>query len=111
MQLGDARSGKLADNLTGFGRTLRRAGIAVDSARMALASEALTLVDLGRRDDVGAALEAVLVSQQRDRDVFRELFDVYFRDPAIANKLLAQMLPSADGKAEVPKGRPRVRDA
>ena len=35
MQLGDARSGKLADNLTGFGRTLRRAGIAVDSARMA----------------------------------------------------------------------------
>ena len=111
MQLGDARSGKLADNLTGFGRTLRRAGIAVDSARMALASEALTLVDLGRRDDVGAALEAVLVSQQRDRDVFRELFDVYFRDPAIANKLLAQMLPSTDGKAEVPKGRPRVRDA
>jgi uncharacterized protein len=111
MQLGDARSGKLADNLTGFGRSLRRAGIPVDSARMALASEALTLVDLGRREDVGAALEAVLVSQARDRDVFRELFEVYFRDPAIANKLLAQMLPSADGKSDVPKGRPRVRDA
>ncbi len=111
MQLGDARSGKFADNLTGFGRTLRRAGIAVDSARMALASDALALVGLARREDVGAALEAVLVSLERDRDVFRELFDAFFRDPAIANKLLAQMLPSADGRAEPPKGRPRVRDA
>ena len=36
-QLGDARSGKLADNLTGFGRALRRAGVPLDAARMALA--------------------------------------------------------------------------
>jgi uncharacterized protein with von Willebrand factor type A (vWA) domain len=43
--------------------------------------------------------------------VFRELFDSYFRDPAIANKLLAQMLPSAEGRAEPAKGRPRVREA
>ena len=31
-QLGDARTGKLADNLSGFGRTLRRAGVRVDAA-------------------------------------------------------------------------------
>ena len=31
MQPGDARRGKFADNLTGFGRSLRRAGIPVDS--------------------------------------------------------------------------------
>ena len=111
MQPGDASSGKLADNLTGFGRSLRRAGITLDSARMALASEALMLVDLGRRDDVGAALEAVLISRQRDREVFRELFDVYFRDPAIANRLPAPMPPDADGKADAPQARPRVRDA
>ena len=37
MQLGDARSGKLADNIAGFGRALRRAGVRVDSARIALA--------------------------------------------------------------------------
>ncbi len=111
MRLGDARSGKLADNLTAFGRSLRRAGIAVDSARMALAIEALMLVDLGHRDDVCAALESVLVSQERDRDVFRELFGAFFRDPAIANKPLAQMLPSTDGRLDTPKGRPRVQDA
>lgn len=111
MQAGDARGGKLAENLTGFGRSLRRAGIALDSARMALASEALMLVDLGRRDDVGAALEAVLISQQRDRDVFRELFDAYFRDPASAGWPLAPAPPGADRRAAPPRGRARVRDA
>jgi uncharacterized protein with von Willebrand factor type A (vWA) domain len=78
---------------------------------MALATEALLLVGLGQRDDAGAALEAVMVSREQDRAVFRELFDAYFRDPAIANKLLAQMLPSAEGRAEPSKGRPRVREA
>lgn len=109
--LGDARSGKLADNIAGFGRALRRAGLRVDSARIALAQEAAQLVDLGRRDDLGAAMEAVLVSRERDRGVFRELFDAWFRDPEVAHKLLAQMLPSAEGKAEPARRRPRVSEA
>jgi len=36
---------------------------------------------------------------------------VYFRNPEVANKLLGQMLPSAEGKAEPSKRRPRVREA
>jgi len=36
---------------------------------------------------------------------------VYFQDPKVANKLLAQLLPSAEGKAEPSKRRPRVREA
>ena len=111
MQLGDARSGKFADNLSSFGRTLRRAGVRVDSARLALAAQATLAVGLAAREDVSAALEAVMVSREQDRLVFRELFDAYFRDPALANKLLAQMLPSAEGKAEPSKRRPRVREA
>lgn len=111
MLLGDARSGKLAANITGFGRALRRAGVRTDSARIALAQEAAMLVDVGDKADLGAAMEAVLVSREQDRMVFRELFDVYFRDPEVANKLLSQLLPSAEGKAEPSKRRPRVREA
>jgi uncharacterized protein with von Willebrand factor type A (vWA) domain len=111
MQLGDARSGKLTANLVGFSRTLRRAGVRIDSARMALAVDAVQMVGLGAKDDVSAALETVLVSREQDRMVFREVFDAYFRDPEIAQKLLAQMLPSAEGKAEPSKRRPRVREA
>lgn len=111
MQLGDARSGKLADNLTGFGRALRRSGVRVDSARIALAGQAAQMVGLASKRDLAAALEAVMVSREQDRLVFRELFDAYFRDPAVASKLLAQLLPSAEGKAEPSPRRPRVSEA
>ncbi|WP_198968621.1 vWA domain-containing protein [Xylophilus sp. ASV27] len=111
MQLGDARSGKLADNIAGFGRTLRRAGVPTDSARVALACEAALVVGVADRSDLRAALEAVLVQRAQDIAVFRELFDAYFRDPEIAHKLLAQMLPRAEGRADPPKRRPRVREA
>ena len=109
--LGDARSGKLADNIAGFGRALRRAGLRVDSSRIALAQEAAQLVGVGDKGDLRAAMEAVLVSREQERDVFRELFEAFFRDPGIANKLLAQMLPSAQGEAEASKRRPRVSEA
>lgn len=99
-QLGDVRSGKLAGNITAFGRALRRAGVRTDAMRIALAAEAATLVGVESRLDLSAAMEAVMVSREQDRMVFRELFDAWFRDPELANKLLAQMLPSAEGKAE-----------
>lgn len=110
MLLGDARSGKFAENLAAFGRTLRRAGLRVDSARIALAQEAAAAVGVDTRADLGAALEAVFVSRESDRAVFRELFEAFFRDPQVAHKLLAQMLPSAQGPAGARK-RPRVAEA
>ena len=111
MQLGDARTGKLADNITGFGRALRRAGVRTDSARIALAQQAAQLVGVSSKEDLGAAMEAVMVSREQDRMVFREMFDAYFRDPQIAGKLLAQMLPSGKERATPDKRRPRVREA
>jgi uncharacterized protein with von Willebrand factor type A (vWA) domain len=110
-QLGDVRSGKLAGNITAFGRALRRAGVRTDAMRIALAAEAAALVGVESRLDLSAAMEAVMVSREQDRMVFRELFDAWFRDPELANKLLAQMLPSAEGKAEPSRRRPRVREA
>lgn len=111
MLLGDSRSGKLADNITAFGRTLRRAGVRVDSSRIALAADAALAVGLGSKADVSAAMEAVMVNREQDRMVFRELFDTFFRNPEVAQKLLSQLLPSAEGKAEPSKRRPRVREA
>ncbi|MBI5276228.1 MAG: VWA domain-containing protein [Burkholderiales bacterium] len=111
MQLGDSRAGKFADNIAGFGRALRRAGVRMDSSRISLAQQAASLVGVKRKDDLSAAMEAVMVSREQDREVFRELFDVFFRDPKVAHKLLAQMLPSAESKAEPVKRRPRVQEA
>ena len=110
MQLGDARSGKLPDNIIGFGRALRRAGVPVDSQRMALAIESATLVGLDRREDLHAALQAILVSRQQDLQVFNELFDALFRNPELAQQLLAQMLPKVR-EAQAPRRKARVQEA
>lgn len=106
---GDARSGKLAANLVGFCRALRRAGLCVDAQRMALAQQSLGLVGLAR-EDMAAALEAVLVSRAQDRGVFREMFAAYFRNPEVAQQLLTQLLPRAP-EAVAPCRRPRVQEA
>ena len=110
MVLGNALQDKLADNVLGFCRTLRRAGLPVDSRRIALAQEALGLVEIGERDQVRAALEAVLVSRPEDRAVFYELFDAVFRNPEMAKQLMAQLLPS-NKAADLPKRRPRSQEA
>ncbi|MFZ2737879.1 MAG: VWA domain-containing protein [Burkholderiaceae bacterium] len=111
MQLGDARAGKFTDNFGAFGRALRRAGLVLDISRMALATQAMLAVGLNERADVSAALEATLVSREQDRLVFRELFDAFFCDPDLGQKLLTQMLANNQGLAESSKKRPRVREA
>ena len=110
MQLGDARSGKLPDNITGFGRALRRAGVPVDSSRIALAIDAVRLVGVERKDDLHAALKAVLVSRQEDTEVFDQLFDALFRNPELAQQLLAQMLPQVR-QGQPPSRKARVQEA
>lgn len=110
MQLGDARSGKLPDNLTGFGRALRRAGVPVDSSRLALAIDAARLCGLDQREDLKSALRAVLVSRQQDLGVFDELFDALFHNPDMAQQLLAQMLPKVR-EAPAVRRKPRVQEA
>ncbi len=110
MILGDARSGKLPDHITAFGRALRRAGVPVDSSRMALAITATQTVGVERKDDLRAALEAVLVSRQQDLGVFGEMFDAFFRNPELAQQLLSQMLPKA-AKAHPVRRKARVQEA
>lgn len=110
MQLGDARSGKLPENITGFGRALRRAGVPVDSSRIALAIDAVRWVGIERKGDLHAVLKAVLVSRQQDSEVFDQLFDALFRNPELAQQLLAQMLPKVR-QAAPPSRKARVQEA
>lgn len=110
-QLGDSRVGKMADNIVGFGRALRRAGLPMDSERIGLALESVALVGVEDKQDFRAALETTMVCRQQDLDVFRQLFDAYFRNPELTQQLLAQMLPKTSESAPAPKRRARVQEA
>ena len=78
--LGDARSGKFAENLVGFGRALRRAGVQIDSSKIALATRAAQIVGLGNKHHLSAALQSVLISEQQDLAIFSDLFAAYFTE-------------------------------
>jgi uncharacterized protein with von Willebrand factor type A (vWA) domain len=111
MQLGDARVGKMADNIVGFARTLRRAGFPMDSERISVALESALLIGLEDKQDFRAALEATMVCRQQDLEVFDQLFDAYFRNPELTQQLLAQMLPKTTEAAPSPKRRARTQEA
>lgn len=108
--LGDARSGKFAENVVGFGRLLRRAGLPVDAERIAISLQAVKAISLQSKEDLCWALESVLVSREEDRMVFYELFEAMFRNPEVAKQLLAQLLPSAKDQ-DRPRRRPRSQEA
>ncbi|MEY3923320.1 MAG: hypothetical protein RI915_967 [Pseudomonadota bacterium] len=111
MLLGDARSGKLSENITGFARALRRAGLPVDAHRIGLAIEATTHVGLANKDDLSATLRACLVNRQEDLLVFDQMFSVFFKDPELTRQLLSQLLPQAPKAPTGIHRKPRVLEA
>lgn len=64
-----------------FGRLLRRLGLDVHTGRMLDASEALTHMDLGSRDQVFHTLRALLVHRHEDLEVFERAFEAFWRPP------------------------------
>jgi uncharacterized protein with von Willebrand factor type A (vWA) domain len=111
MLLGDARSGKLSDNITGFARALRRAGLPIDASRISLAIESTDLIGIERKDDLSSALQACLVSRQEDLVVFDQMFAAFFRDPELTRQLLSQLLPKAPTATPGVPRKSRVQEA
>ncbi len=95
----------------GLGRVLRRAGVAVDSSRIALGLQALTLIDVSQRDEVCHALEATWLSQAEDRPIFHAVFDAYWAALHQSHQPDAQGLGLALGQAQPTSFKQRVQDA
>ncbi len=70
---------RLLAEAVGFGRALRSAGLAVDLGAAMDFARALSLVDLGRRDQVHDAGEAVFVRRRDDREVYDRVFTQFWR--------------------------------
>ncbi|MEO7057021.1 MAG: VWA domain-containing protein, partial [Caldimonas sp.] len=73
----------LADNVVHFARILRGAGMAVGPDRVLAALEAIEAVGLGRRDDVHAALAAVMLDRHEQQPLFDAAFAAFWRDPKL----------------------------
>ncbi|MBC4018473.1 VWA domain-containing protein [Siccirubricoccus deserti] len=102
----------LAANILAFGRLLRRAGVPVGSTEGLAAMEALSLVDIGDRRQVHAALRAVMVRRREHFPVFDQAFLLFWRDPEAGRNAAAMAL--MDGmkeQAKPPPGSRRLAEA
>jgi uncharacterized protein len=70
---------RLLHEAVGFGRALRAAGLHVDLGAAIDYARALPLVDVGEREQVRAAGEAVFVRRRDDRPTYDAVFDRWWR--------------------------------
>jgi uncharacterized protein with von Willebrand factor type A (vWA) domain len=90
----------LAENVVHFARLLRNAGLAVGPDRVLAGLEAMEAVGLGRRDDVHAALSAVMLDRHEQQALFDDAFAAFWRDPKLLEQLMAQLLPKISGRGD-----------
>lgn len=84
---------RLADNVMHFGRVLREAGLPVGTDRIAAALQALQAGGLEHREDFRATLAACLIGHHEHRLLFDHAFELFWRDPDIAGRMMAMLLP------------------
>jgi len=90
----------LADNLVHFSRVLRAAGLQAGPDRVLAAIAAVEAVGLERREDVRAALAAVMLDRHEQQVLFDAAFDTFFRDPKLLEQMMYLMLPKIAGRGE-----------
>ncbi len=107
----DSATGFIADNIVGFARALRLAGVPVGPGAVIDALNALQLIDLGQRADVFTTLQSIFVKRHEHALVFRQAFELFFRvDEEWKNMLDSIPLPENAQKPPPPASR-RVQEA
>lgn len=88
----------LATNVMHFTRILREAGLPLGTRSTLDALACVEVAGIETRQDLKAALRAVLVSRSDHLVLFDTAFELFWRDPDIAAKMMAALLPEVSGR-------------
>ncbi|MCB1394894.1 MAG: VWA domain-containing protein [Rhodobacter sp.] len=91
---------KLVENLTHFARALRKAGLPVGPGRVLTAIEAVAVAGFSAKPDFYWTLHACFVNRPEERQVFAQVFRLFWRDPRYMEHMMAMLLPSVRGVQE-----------
>jgi uncharacterized protein len=90
-----------------FARLLRAAGLRIGPDRVVDCVQALEIAGppdhLLRRDDWYWTMSAVLLSRQEQRPIFDQAFQIFWRDPKLAERMMQVLLPKTHGRAAKPE--------
>ena len=89
--------GKLAANITHFARALRRAGLKIGPGRVVDALRAVAAAGFSQKADFFWTLHASFVSRPEERQVFEQIFRLYWRDPRFLEHMMSLMVPQVKG--------------
>ena len=95
-------SGRLAENVMHFARVLRAAGLPIGPASVLDAIAALTVAGVERREDWYATMACIFVKRREHRPLFDQAFYIFWRDPALLEKMMGLLLPQAHGQSPPP---------
>jgi hypothetical protein len=105
----DTSPSLLAANVMHFARLLRRAGLPVGPAETLAAQQALTRVDIGNRTEVRTALRTTMIHRHEQQEVFDYAFNLFWRDPTIAEQAVAMALLEAQKDIKPDRPPPAAR--
>lgn len=107
----DPPTGHIADNVVGFARALRAAGLPVGPGSVIDAMNALQAIEIGNRADVYTTLESIFVKRHEHALIFGQAFDLFFRAAEEWKHMLDSVpLPEHARKKPPPASR-RVQEA
>jgi uncharacterized protein with von Willebrand factor type A (vWA) domain len=92
--------GKLVHNIMWFARALRKAGLPVGPGRVVDAIRAVEAVGFSQKNDFYWTLHACFVSKPEEREVFTQVFRLYWRDPRYLEHMISMLTPSVRGVQE-----------
>jgi uncharacterized protein with von Willebrand factor type A (vWA) domain len=104
-------TGAMADNVTGFARALRAAGLPVGPGAVLDALSALEAIDIGKRADVFTTLEAIFVKRREHALIFAQAFDLFFRAAEEWKSMLDSVPLPEQAKKKPPPASRRVQEA
>jgi hypothetical protein len=106
-----APSGNIADNVVGFARALRAAGMPVGPGAVIDAMNALQLIEIGNRGDVFTTLESIFVKRHEHALIFKQAFNLFFRAAEEWKSMLDSVPLPAHARKKPPPGSRRVQEA
>ena len=103
--------GKFVANITHFARALRVAGLPVGPGRVADAIRAVEVAGFTDKRDFYWTLHACFVSRPEHREVFAQIFRLFWRDPQYLENMMALLAPAMRGVQKERKANPAERRA
>jgi uncharacterized protein len=102
---------QFADNIVGFARALRSAGMPVGPGAVIDAMSALQVIDIGNRADVFTTLEAIFVKRHEHALIFKQAFHLFFRASEEWKHMLDSVPLPEQAKKKPQAGSRRVQEA